>query len=135
LGKVHLPPKKPMLPSNHKIREQKPRKSIENILSSASAQGQENFSLSSHNSHAKLCKQLLPKVKGWEATFVRQLLSRKAISCIQEEKLRAIMARHLTERRICRYCGRNARTIDKFNYYCPICGNCINYFWHEGGES
>ncbi|HBE32642.1 MAG TPA: hypothetical protein DD990_15315 [Cyanobacteria bacterium UBA11368] len=41
-----------------------------------------------------LCTQLLPKVKGWESIFVRQLLSQKHISCIQEEKLQRIATRH-----------------------------------------
>ena len=126
-----------MLPSNHKLREQKREETIDNILSSASAQDQANFSFSPHISHTSLCEQLLPHTVGWENFFLREILELRSLSATQREKLNKIASRYEQEkatRRICRHCQGIAQIIDEFSYFCRNCGNCLNLDWNGGAK-
>ena len=123
-----------MLPFNHKVREQKREENIDNILSSASAQDQANFSFSPHTSHTSLCEQLLPHTVGWENFFLREILELRTLSPTQQEKLKKIASRYEKEkstRRICRYCQSRAQIIDEYSYFCRNCGNCLNLGWFQ----
>lgn len=90
--------------------------------------------------HHAVATRLLPLVKGWEAIFIRQLLSQKYLLLNQEPRFLAILERHaevLQEsqgERICRHCGAAAVAIDRFTYECDrACGVIMNLDFF-GGE-
>ncbi|HAG80483.1 MAG TPA: hypothetical protein DCL61_04755 [Cyanobacteria bacterium UBA12227] len=120
-----------IMPTNYKQKEQKHQDSIENILSHSSVPDQAQ-------NHKALCERLLPLATAWENFFLLSIIALPALTLPQEEKLEKIAARHLKawgegNQRLCSHCGKKAQITDQFSYYCPQCGNCVNYFWHEGG--
>jgi hypothetical protein len=127
--------KKPMPPAKHRSREQQREQSIDNILYSASAQSQGNFSQSSHKSHSALCERLLPHATGWERLFLREMAKLPRIGTIQRRKLEAIQRRHEEgSQRICGRCQGLAQNIDEYSYFCRNCGNCLKLDWEGGAQ-
>jgi hypothetical protein len=123
-------------PTKH--RGQKPRKnnSITGIIlprASAPDQAQNHNSLTI--SHKPLCERLLPRARGWERLFLKEMAKLSKIGAIQRRKIEEIQRRHEQKQameRICRHCQRKARILDEFSYFCRNCGNCLSLEW--GGE-
>lgn len=85
--------------------------------------------------HKEICEALIPETTGWENLFLREIAKLTKIGVIQREKIREIAERCEREKdntRLCHHCGKKARIIDQFSYFCPQCGNCLQLYF--GGE-
>lgn len=85
--------------------------------------------------HKEICEALIPKTTGWENLFLREIAKLTKVGVIQWGKIREIAERCEREKdntRLCHHCGKKARIIDQFSYFCPQCGNCLQLYF--GGE-
>lgn len=85
--------------------------------------------------HQEICEALIPYTTGWENLFLREMVNLTKIGAIQWGKIREIAERCEREKdntRLCHHCGKKARIIDQFSYFCPQCGNCLQLYF--GGE-